>query len=101
MFRVYVQFIAYDLIQPKYFTDRFGEIIEKNKLKKITPHGLRHSVATLLHLEGVDIRDIQDWLGHEGISSTNIYTRGDYKKQVQTGNVVMKLFNENMEEMER
>ncbi len=90
-----------DLIQPKYFTDRFGEIIEKNKLKKITPHGLRHSIATLLHLAGIDIRDIQDWLGHESISSTNIYTRGDYKKQVRTGNVVMKLFNKNTEEIER
>lgn len=33
-------------------------------MKKVTPHGLRHSNATLLHMEGVDIRDLQDWLGH-------------------------------------
>lgn len=90
-----------DLIQPNYFTDRFGKIIKRNGLRKITPHGLRHSIATLLHLAGIDIRDIQDWLGHESISSTNIYTRGDYRKQVRTGNVVMKLFNENTEEIER
>ena len=49
-------------------------------MKKITPHGLRHSIATLLHLEGVDIRDLQDWLGHQNISSNNRYTRSDYKK---------------------
>lgn len=48
-----------------------------------------------MHLEGVDIRDIQDWLGHENISSTNIYTRGDYQKQVQTGKIVMQLFGSN------
>lgn len=81
-----------DIIQPNYFTKRFKKIIERNKLRKITPHGLRHSIATLLHLAGVDIRDIQDWLGHESVSSTNIYTRGDYKKQVQTGKVVAQLF---------
>lgn len=84
-----------NLIQPHYFTERFRKIIQKNGLKPITPHGLRHSIATLLHLEGVDIRDIQDWLGHENISSTNIYTRGDYQKQVQTGKVVMQLFGSN------
>lgn len=84
-----------NIIQPHYFTERFREIIQRNGLKQITPHGLRHSIATLLHLEGVDIRDIQDWLGHENISSTNIYTRGDYQKQVQTGKVVMQLFGNN------
>ncbi len=83
-----------NLIQPHYFTERFGKIIEKNGLKKITPHGLRHSIATLLHLHGVDIRDLQDWLGHESISSTNIYTSSNYQKQVQTGKVVMELFTE-------
>ena len=64
-----------DLIQPSLFTKRFGKIIKKHKLKKITPHGLRHSIATLLHLEGVDIRDLQDWLGNQNITSTNRYTR--------------------------
>lgn len=64
-----------NIIQPHYFTERFRKIIQRNGLKQITPHGLSHSIATLLHLEGVDIRDIRDWLGHENISSTNIYTR--------------------------
>ncbi len=73
-----------DLIQPSFFTKRFSKIIERNNLRKITPHGLRHSIATLLHLSGVDIRDLQDWLGHENITSTNRYTRSDYKKQLQT-----------------
>lgn len=82
-----------DLIQPAFFTKRFKKIIKKNKLKKITPHGLRHSIATLLHLEGIDIRDLQDWLGHESITSTNRYTRSDYKKQVATGNTVTEMFD--------
>ena len=82
-----------DIIQPNFFTKRFKKIIERNNLRKITPHGLRHSIATLLHLNGTDIRDIQDWLGHENISSTNRYTRSDFKKQVSTGKVVEKIFD--------
>lgn len=81
-----------DLIQPGFFTKRFAKIIKRNKLRKITPHGLRHSIATLLHLKGVDIRDLQDWLGHESVTSTNRYTRSDYKKQVETGGTVLQIF---------
>lgn len=87
-----------DFINPGYFTKRFAKIIKKNNLKKVTPHGLRHSIATLLHLQGVDIKDLQDWLGHENITSTNRYTRSDYKKQLSTGNVVAKIFANPTEE---
>ncbi len=74
---------------PALFLNRFGRrlsgraveyLIRRHALNagvfknRLSPHKLRHTFATLLHSNEVDILEIQALLGHSSITSTQIYT---------------------------
>lgn len=94
---VYVNSLG-KLISPDYITRKFHDVIQKYGLRKIRFHDLRHTCASLLLANGVDMKEIQEWLGHSNYSTTaNIYTHLDYSSKVSSANTMQKLFSFNSE----
>ena len=58
------------LIRPNRLTARCDAFLQKNSMKRIRFHDLRHTCASLLYEEGVSAKVIQETLGHKQLSTT-------------------------------
>jgi integrase/recombinase XerD len=77
-----------------FFTNRFGRRLSEQSIRMalkrharaanretITPHVFRHTLATMLFEQGVDLRFIQAFLGHSSIVTTTIYAHVNDESQ--------------------
>ena len=82
-----------ELVKPGYLTQHFPLILQKNGMRKIRFHDLRHSCASLLYANGVSLKEIQEWLGHSDISTTsNIYTHLNFTSKVASANAILGVY---------
>lgn len=69
-------------INPQTIRFRITKYAKGAKINKnVTPHTFRHTYATLLLEQDVDLRHIQHLLGHSSITTTQMYTKVNSKKQ--------------------
>jgi len=79
-----------DLIKPSYVTEQFPKLLNKYDMRHIRFHDLRHSCASLLLKNGVQMKEIQDWLGHSDFSTTaNTYAHLDYSSKLTSADAML------------
>ena len=78
-----------ELIKLDYITKKFKEISKKFGYDDIHFHCLRHSFATNMYDEGMDMKELQVWLGHSSISTTmDIYLHFLEKKMKESAKIL-------------
>lgn len=82
-----------DLIKPDYLTRQFQKVIKANGLKPIRFHDLRHSCASLMLSNGINLKEIQLWLGHSNFQTTaDIYSHLVYQDKLSAAEKLEKIF---------
>ena len=81
------------LVKPDYVARTFSRILKENGFRHIRLHDLRHSCATLLLRNGVPLPEIQKWLGHSNIITTQRYSHLDQNDKSIPANMIETKFN--------
>ena len=69
-----------------------GWLLRQYGLPHIRFHDLRHSCASLMVMNGVSMKQVQEWLGHSTFSTTaDIYAHLDYKSKEGSAGVIAEL----------
>ncbi len=70
-------------LEPGYISKKFAKMIKSSTLPQIRFHDLRHSTASILIGLKFGLKEVQEWLGHNDISTTaNIYAHLEYTTKV-------------------
>ena len=81
-------------IKVSYVSHAFKDLLKKAGMPRIRFHDIRHSTATNLLAKGVDLKIIQELLGHSSINTTaNFYLHPDIEKKKEAVSVMTAMLN--------
>ena len=78
-----------DPVDPNAAYRHMKTLLQRAGLPRIRFHDLRHSCASLMVMNGVSMKQVQEWLGHSTFSTTaDIYAHLDYKSKEGSAGVI-------------
>ncbi|MCL2774985.1 MAG: tyrosine-type recombinase/integrase [Oscillospiraceae bacterium] len=87
-----------NIMLPNYITKNFKRLLERNDMRVIRFHDLRHSCASLLLRLGYNMKQIQEWLGHGSINTTmNIYAHIEAESKKDMIDGIEKAINDSVD----
>lgn len=75
-------------------TKEFAYLLKKNRLRHIRLHDLRHSCASNMLASGIQMKEIQEWLGHANFSTTaDVYSHLDFSAKIKAARTISSVYN--------
>jgi len=82
-----------ELFRPDQVTDHFRRLLDQYGLRRIRFHDLRHTCASLLIKNGMQLINIKDYLGHSDIGITaNIYAHLDESSKQSSADIMQNIY---------
>lgn len=94
----YLQYVCVEqngkIIYPDHMTKEFADLLKKHGLRHIRLHDLRHSCASNMLASGVQMKEIQEWLGHSNFSTTaDVYSHLDFSAKIKAAKTISSVYD--------
>ena len=94
----YIEYICVEengkIVYPDHMTKEFAYLLKKNGLRHIRLHDLRHSCASNMLASGIQMKEIQEWLGHANFSTTaDVYSHLDFSAKIKAARTISSVYN--------
>jgi len=77
------------ILRPNYVSEHFAWLLNKYGLRKIRFHDLRHTCASFLVQKKIQMKQVQEWMGHSDIGTTgNIYSHLDFDSKLESADAI-------------
>jgi integrase len=78
-----------NIMRPNYVSEHFAWLLDKYGLRKIRFHDLRHTCASFLVQNKIQMKQVQEWMGHSDIGTTgNIYSHLDFDSKLESADAI-------------
>ena len=83
------------IVYPDHMTKEFADLLKKHGLKHIRLHDLRHSCASNMLASGVQMKEIQEWLGHSNFNTTaDVYSHLDFSAKIRAAQTISSVYDD-------
>lgn len=76
-----------------YVSKKFHKILNQLNYTGYSFHSLRHTVGTMMANQNINLKTVQDFLGHSDITTTQIYLHPDWQAKQKAANVISDMLN--------
>ena len=83
------------IVYPDHMSKQFSDLLKKHGLRHIRLHDLRHSCASNMLASGVQMKEIQEWLGHSNFSTTaDVYSHLDFSAKIKAAHTIASAYED-------